>query len=53
MYILNFVNDVSNFFGDIKRWFLNNYDNPLLWLGIVLGVITIFGIAYSAIHGRD
>lgn len=50
MYILSFIDDVNNFIKPVKNWLFNNYNNPLLWLGIVIGILGIFGIAYSFVH---
>ncbi len=50
MYILNFFDNFSKFMDSIKEWIFDNYNNPLLWLGIVIVTLSIFGIIYSYLH---
>ncbi len=53
MYILGIAETFNDFIKNVKDFFNDNYNNPLLWLGIVLGVLVIFGVAYTSLHGRD
>ena len=50
MYILNFIDDLNNFIKPAKEWLFDNYNNPLLWVGIVIVVLSIFGIVYAYLH---
>ena len=53
MYILNFIDEFNKFIKPAKDWLFDNYNNPLLWLGIVIGVLCVFGIAYGILQDRD
>lgn len=51
--ILSIIDDINDFIKPFKNWIEKNYSNPLLWIGIVVAFLVIFGIAYSIVHGRD
>lgn len=53
MYYLDIIKDIEKMIKPFKNWVLDNSDNPLFWLGIVIAVLIIFGVAYTAVHGRD
>lgn len=50
---LSIIDNINDFIKPLKAWIFKNYSNPLLWIGIVVIVLVIFGIAYSIVHGRD
>ncbi len=51
--ILSIIDDINDFIKPLKDWIFKNSSNPLFWVGIVVIVLVIFGIAYSIVHGRD
>ena len=34
----------------LKAWIFDNYSNPLLWIGIIVGGMCIFFATYNALH---
>ena len=53
MYTLDIIKEIDKFMKPVKQWIFDNYDNPFFWLGIVIIVLIIFGISYTAVHGKD
>ena len=53
MYNLDIIKDIENFIKPAKNWLFDHYDNPLLWIGIVIGVLGVVGIAYAYLQDRS
>ena len=53
MYNLSIVKTLENIMNPIKKCIFYNADNPFFWICVVVIALTIFGIAYAAIHGKD
>ena len=53
MYNLSIVKTLEDIINPVKQWIFDNADNPFFWIGVVVIALTIFGIAYAAIHGKD
>ncbi len=44
--IMDTANEIAENF---KGWIIANQSNPLLWMGIIIGGLIIFGITYDAL----
>lgn len=45
--IVNFFEENTRF---IREWFLKHHGNPILWIGIILVGLAVFGITYAALQ---
>lgn len=41
---------INEFAEPVKNWLIENDDNPLLWLGILIGGLLLFYFAYLALR---
>lgn len=49
MYMLNIIDSINKVAESFKGWIIENGSNPILWIGIILGGLAIFGITYNAL----
>lgn len=50
IYILNFLDSLNKIMEPLKKFIMDHYDNPILWLALfVLGVF-VFQVTYSALQ---
>ena len=47
---LDIMNDLEKLLKVIEAWFYENYENPLLWLGLVIVIAAFMGAGYSSLH---
>ena len=45
--ILGIMDSLNKMSENLKDWFIENGNNPILWLGIFLGGILLFSIVYN------
>ncbi len=45
-------NTITTWFGALKHWFINHYENPLIWIFLLLGILFIVMMGYNYLHKR-
>jgi len=50
MMTLGIWQNIENFFGNIKEFFIEHGNNPLLWLGIFLLGLLVFELVFQALN---
>ncbi len=51
MMLLDFMEQVNGKWNELQFWFNSHYDDPLLWGGIVLGIV-LFMVVCSSYLGK-
>lgn len=47
---LSIWTSITDFFGGLEQWFIEQSSDPLLWLGLFFGGLLLFGIAFNALN---
>ncbi len=50
MYYLSIMSKLEEWSEAIKAWIFENYSNPLLWVGIVIGGVVIFKTLFTVLN---
>lgn len=50
--VLSIWNTFVNGIGQFKNWFFNHYENPILWILLVVFLVAIVMWGYNYLHRR-
>lgn len=48
--ILDIMIELKKFLSTVETWFYENYNNPLLWLGLVIVIAAFMGAGFASLH---
>ncbi len=48
--VLSIWSKLNEWSESLKAWIFEHYNNPLLWVGLVVGGLILFTATYNALH---
>ena len=50
--LLDIMDTLNRLGNQLQHWFLNQYENPLFWLLLFVGLTLVVMLAYGYLHKR-
>lgn len=50
IYVLNFLDSLNKIMEPFKKFIVDHYDNPILWLALFVIGVLVFQVTYSALQ---
>ena len=51
--VLNIIDNINDMANTLKKFFINNQTNPILWIALFLGGLIIAMITYDYLNKRN